>query len=69
MLAAGIRTHDNFFLVKVNFVALFLLVNVIIYIQRFWIFYYTKNADGTYPNIMYMISRANGTTNACYNCA
>ncbi len=40
--------------------AVFLLINLAIYIWRFSIYYYTKNYDGSYPNIMYMISRANG---------
>ncbi len=47
-------------LFQVDFLALFLLINLVIYIWRFAVFYYTKNYDGTVPNIMYMISRANG---------
>ena len=40
--------------------ALYLLINICIYIWRFIVYYETRNYDGTYPNVMYMISRANG---------
>ncbi len=42
--------------------ALYLLINICIYIWRFVVYYETRNYDGTYPNVMYMISRANGIT-------
>jgi hypothetical protein len=41
-------------------VTLFLLINVALYIWVSWTFFYSKNSNGTYPNIMFMTAKANG---------
>jgi hypothetical protein len=47
-------------LFQYNFVTLFLLINVALYIWVSWTFFYSKNSNGTYPNIMFMTAKANG---------
>jgi hypothetical protein len=47
-------------LFQYNFVTLFLLINVALYIWVSWTFFYSKNSNGTSPNIMFMTAKANG---------